>query len=569
MNTTIKYISAILLGAGTVGCSLDTESMSSIDSGTYYKTMADAEAARVGCYDGYRRISSEQVLSFTLASEVMGDDCFGGAGMGDPRNYQMLDRFDIEQAPGSVNEFNALWELSYKAIFNCNTLLVNLGNIEWKADAARNCQTAEQTRAAYEGEARFLRAMVYFDLVRLFERVPLLTTPTKAVVPQAAAKETYAQIIADLKFAKENIPYMPTKAWHATYDGTATADAAAAMLGRVYLFYTGYYGEEHESLTKADAIAALEFVVERNNYSLVKAGSDGTDGFTRLWRAAIATDAGPGKGLDNHSWVGRACEYAEVNEFIFTQKFNYLSDYNGNASGNRWLVMVGLRNIDNVQAVPYGKGWGIMTVNPDAKRAFDAADPRLKATIIDFASEGRTGVTDQVAELGDWREFTGYNFKKYIPLSYNVGGKAVAEVSGSDFAEGEQDFQISQYQDVVVMRYADVLLMLSELKEDASYMNEVRDRAGLAALAYSKENIMEERHREFMGEGIRYWDLLRQGVDYAAQTIAGTWTVKSGNVDDQIVISKENIVSKRGLCRIPESQIVAANGVYTQNPGWN
>ncbi|MDE6375496.1 MAG: RagB/SusD family nutrient uptake outer membrane protein [Alistipes sp.] len=569
MNTTIKYISAILLGAGAVSCSLDTESMSSIDSGTYYKTMADAEAARVGCYDGYRRISAENSLSFTLASEIMGDDCFGGAGMGDARNFQMLDRFDIAQAPGSVNEFNELWKLSYNAIFNCNTLIANLGNIEWKADAARNCETAEQTRAAYEGEARFLRAMVYFDLVRLFERVPLLTAPTKEVVPQAEAKDTYAQIIADLKFAMEHIPYMPTKAWHATYDGTATADAAAAMLGRVYLFYTGYYGEEHESLSKADAIAALEFVVERGNYGLVQEGDDGANGFARMWRAAVATDAGAGQGLDNHSWVGRTCEYAEVNEFIFTQKFNFLSNYNGNASGNRWLVMVGLRNIDNVQAVPYGKGWGIQTVNPDARRVFDAADPRLKATIIDFASEGRTGVTDQVTELGDWREFTGYNLKKYIPLSYNVDGKAVAEVSGSDFAEGEQDFQISQYQDVVVMRYADVLLMLSELKEDASYMNDVRARAGMPALAYSKENILDERHREFMGEGIRYWDLLRQGVDYAAQEIAGTWTVKSGNVDDQIVISAENIVSKRGLCRIPESQIVASNKVYTQNPGWN
>ncbi|MDE6858037.1 MAG: RagB/SusD family nutrient uptake outer membrane protein, partial [Alistipes sp.] len=100
-------------------------------------------------------------------------------------------------------------------------------------------------------------------------------------------------------------------------------------------------------------------------------------------------------------------------------------------------------------------------------------------------------------------------------------------------------------------------------------MNEVRARADMSALAYSKENVLEERHREFMGEGIRYWDLLRQGVDYAAEAIAGTWTVKSGNVDDQIVISKENIVSKRGLCRIPQNQIVAANGVYTQNTGWN
>jgi hypothetical protein len=337
------------------------------------------------------------------------------------------------------------------------------------------------------------------------------------------------------------------------------------MLARVYLFYTGYYGKEPEQITKEYVISGLEDIVNGGNYALVQ--SKENNGFARLWRAAVATDAGDGAGLDYHDFVGVGCKNAEVNEHIFTMKFNYIQDYNGVTTGNRWLVMVGLRGVTDVNAVPYGKGWGACTVNPDSWDVFESGDARQAATIINFAAEGITSVwTDDL--LADQREYTGYNLKKYIPLSYNVGGTAVPEVQAESEWEGINDFMMSQYQDLVLMRYADVLLMLSELKGDASYMNQVRQRAGLASVAYSKETLLEERHREFMGEGIRYWDLLRQGVDYAANAIAGEWAVKSGNKDDVVVIKADNIKKTRGLCRIPDNQITLSGNVYTQNEGW-
>lgn len=577
MKKSILYSIVGLMSVAMLhSCSLDNESMTSIDSQTYYKTMADAESALVGCYDGYRRTVSGGgnaaiTVSFFVASELMGDDCFGGTGNTDARNHQAIDRFDQSQAAASVNDLEGLWEHYYRAIFNCNSLLVQLDGITWEPSAAFGAETADETRAAVEAEARFLRAIEYFDLVRLFGNVPLLTTPTKEVVPQADPKDVYKLIFEDLKFAMANIKYAPTKAWHAANDGRATAEAAAAILARAYLFYTGYYGQEHPSCTKQEAIDALNFVVNGGYYGLVQSGEDEEgnefNGFTRLWRAAIATDAGDGMGLNSHNYVGRACENADVNEFIFTQKFNYTHDYNGNNTGNQWLVMVGLRGISNVAAVPYGKGWGACTVNPDAVKIFENGDPRKAATIIDYAAEGREAVIDDNV-LGDWREFTGYNLKKYIPLSYNVGGQAVPEVQAESTWEGSHDFMISQYQDYVVIRYADVLLMLSELTEDAQYMNQVRQRAGLGELTYSKENIIDERHREFMGEGIRYWDVLRQGVEYAAQTISGEWNVKSANVDDKVVISADRIRATKGLCRIPDNQVTASGGVYNQNDGW-
>ncbi len=566
MKKFFRNIAIVLFAVGGTACSLDTESMSSIDSQTYYKTMADAKAALVGCYDGYRRTAAGGAApSFFEASEIMGDDCFGATGNGDGRAYQVIDRFDQSQSPADMNSFETLWKLYYAGIFNANSLIVQLDNIDWKADSHFNTATPEETRAAVEGEAKFLRAIQYFDLVRLFERVPLLAEPTKEIIPQSEADETYALIFSDLKFAAENIKYNPTRDWHNANDGRATSEAAKAMLARVYLYYTGYYGKEPADVTKEYVVSALESIVSGGNYGLVQAKEN--NGFARLWRAAVATDAGDGLGLDYHDFVGIGCKDAEVNEHIFTMKFNYTQDYNGVTTSNRWLVMVGLRGISNVAAVPYGKGWGACTVNPDSWNVFESGDARQAATIINIAGEGRQEMFGE-AELADQREYTGFNLKKYIPLSYNVGGQAVPEMQAESEWEGSHDFQISQYQDYVVMRYADVLLMLSELKQDATYMNEVRRRAGLGDVPYSHEALIAERHREFMGEGVRYWDLLRQGVDYAASEIAGSWEVLSGNSKDVVTIDAQNIIAKRGLCRIPDNQITLSGGVYTQNKGW-
>ena len=83
MKKFFRNIAIVLLAVSGTACSLDTESMSSIDSQTYYKTLADAKAALVGCYDGFRRtVSGGAHPSFYVASEVMSDDCFGATGNG-------------------------------------------------------------------------------------------------------------------------------------------------------------------------------------------------------------------------------------------------------------------------------------------------------------------------------------------------------------------------------------------------------------------------------------------------------------------------------------------------------
>jgi hypothetical protein len=80
---------------------------------------------------------------------------------------------------------------------------------------------------------------------------------------------------------------------------------------------------------------------------------------------------------------------------------------------------------------------------------------------------------------------------------------------------------------------------------------------------------MSERAREFAFEGLRYWDLLRQGVDVAAQAIAASsGSVLSGGVDDNVSISADRIIATKGLSQIPNNQITLSNNVLKQNAGW-
>ncbi len=512
---------------------LEVEPMTNVLDNNFYKTPADAEMALIGCYDGYQRTSSNGNQAFYVTSEVLSDNTFGGTGHTDGRAYQVLDRFDKGQSLSDNNIFNGTWADYYAAIFRCNTLLTRIEGVNFNGDdVAKNRIT---------GEARFLRAILYFDLVRLFERIPLLIEPTTANVPQSEAVDTYKLIAEDLKFAAANIPANAyPKANAAQNDGRVTSYAAKALLARVYLFYTGYYSADDLGVTRAEVLAGLEDVIASNEFALVNE-------FKSLWPAASYVPA-VGNELDRSAYAGEG-----NSEVVFAQKFNSTQDYNGNVDGNRWLVMMGLRNTD---ASPYGRGWGACTVNPRLVAEFSNDDERKVASIIDIEGENIT-----TFDMNDQREYTGYTNKKYSPTSLP---------DGTSNTGGGNDFQISQDQDFIVIRYADVLLMAAEMgaANAQAYYDEVRLRAGLTSRAANVVNILEERKFEFAFEGLRYWDLLRQGLGTAAATIAQTEDVLSGNVSDQVVITEAKILETKGFMQIPNTQITLSNGVLIQNPGW-
>jgi hypothetical protein len=222
------------------------------------------------------------------------------------------------------------------------------------------------------------------------------------------------------------------------------------------------------------------------------------------------------------------------------------------------MVMFGLRE---QSAYPYGNGWGGATVNPKLWDAFASTDKRKVASIISIAGESIDFKTKN-----NQREYTGYYIKKYTPMSDKDGNSTVTEKGGTNF-------MIGQYQDYVSIRYADVLLMAAELGSSNAqkYFDDVRKRAygnNFTALAVTQDNILKERRLEFAFEGIRYWDLLRQGIDKAAAAIAESTNVQNGGVSTTKTILAAKIVETKGLQQIPYTQITLSNGVLKQNAGW-
>lgn len=541
----ITFAAAALLAVGVSSCSdsfLDVQSKTDGNTDTFYKTQQDANRALIGCYDGWRQCSSNPGYGFFVASEVMGAECFGATGNTDGRGYQVVDRFDQSQSTSDLNLFEDDWKRYYEGIFRCNSLIQYENQIDW---------TDATTHATWMGECHALRAILYFDLVRMFGNIPLLETATQDNVPQADPDSVYALIFRDLQYAIDNIPadaYPKSKAEE--NDGRITKYAAEALYARAYLYYTGYTGGTLEGVTKEKALAYCEDVIKSGEYALISE-------YKNLWPAASAGVAEIGDAttlLGTYAGDGNS-------ETILAQKFTNTQDYNGNADSNRWQVMVGMRSLN---AAPYGKGWGAMTVNPNFVNSYEPNDTRKEASIIDLKGEGVTATDGFEASYADWREYTGYCVKKYSPLCFRDGTSA-SKIDGSG------DFQTQNHQDWVIMRYADVLLMAAELGSSnaQSYLDQVRKRAGLNAVTATKENILKERKYEFAFEAINYWDLLRQGVDYAASQIATDGVnVTSGGLADVVTIAAQNITSKKGLCQIPQNQITLSDNVLKQNAGW-
>lgn len=556
MNKFKLTIWALALGSLTLtSCAdsfLDVESKTQSNTGNFYKSKDDAELALIGCYNAWKRTTSDDTWGFYICSELMADECLAGTGVTDTPNYQVVDRFDIGRYAAGTSLLESAWNSYYRAIYRCNEVLryEAQGQFEWQDDTA--------TEGRVIGECRVLRALCYFDIVRLWENIPLLTEPTDANVPQAAPDEVYATIVEDLKYAIGHIPADAyPKANASSNDGRITKYAAEALLARVYLFYTGYYGKELANVTKEEVASGLDDIIQSDEYKLL-------DEFKDLWPAASSVSQPAA-----HAWDSEKTTYKEINdEVILQMKFNYTDDrYNeADVDGNRWLVMLGLRKF---WYSPYAYGWGCCTVHPKLWNAYASGDARRSASIIDMEGENIAEQTGFADYLKDQREYTGYAVKKYTPTCYYDGVSSVPEQTTTSAV------QEKQYQPYVVLRYADVLLMAAELggtssKSAQECLDDVRNRAKISTgVAPTKENIMKERMLEFAFEGIRYWDLLRQGVDYAASQIAeSNLSVLSGNKEESVTISAENIKSKKGLMQIPQNQITLSNGVLKQNAGW-
>lgn len=424
---TIKYF-LILFGVVLFGCGedfLERAPISNMNEIDFYKSEKDMTTAMWSAYNSlYTLYGPESLPSFF--GELMSDNAYSDNTAGTVQDYESFENH-------TMNPNNLLvlgyWNNYYTALFVVNNIIAKSSAAEFVS------------KDALIAEARFLRALFYFDMVRAWGDVPLVTIPVGIADAykqgRTPATEVYAQIIDDLNFAVAKLPVKASQ----RFAGAASQEAANALLGKVYLTM-GNKSKASETLLKV-----------YGKFSLVT--------YANLWDKTKKNGA----------------------ESIFEIQFK---GGKSNPYSSYWAMFTPLDN-----RIVTAWGGGMNQVTTDLWNAYETGDPRRDISIQD-GYKTAAGVKIEVKFPIKWKDPT-------------------AELNGLREAS-DNNF--------IVLRYADVLLMLTEATGDAKYMNEVRTRVGLplyGATGYpSKYNTVDlacehERQVELALEFHRWFDLKRTG----------------------------------------------------------
>ncbi|WP_133640663.1 RagB/SusD family nutrient uptake outer membrane protein [Sphingobacterium paludis] len=551
-----KTILIVLAASTMLSCEkfLDTESYDKKNTGNFPATVADANSMLTGIYSSLNAAISNVQHSHFYMAELASDDRFGGGGEND-RDMQGLDHIMNTQP----DRFLTFWTARYQGIFRANTALETLDQVSgWTGDAQKN---------QVMGEVYFLRALYYFELSQLFGEVPLVSSTAVSNIPKAPAEETYARIAEDLQQA---ISLMPSSPYTSVASGHATKWAAQALLARVFLFYTGYYGKTElplasgGSVSKAEVIQALADCIGNSGHDLVA-------DFRNLWPYANEfTKKDYAYARDNNlSYAGDGNK-----ETVFAVKFGTLVDWGDQymlGYSNQLNLHFSLRSNNGQDGTfPFGQGWGAGPVNSSLWNEWRQAEPsdiRRGGSIINVATDLDNyifGADNQMEETGFWQ-------KKYIAVTAYDNGRLIPSYAIlADAAPAE--YQLAHTQDLVLIRFADVLLMHAELSETNTNLNRVRARVNLAPVGYSIAALKRERRWELAFEGLRYFDLMRWKEVAAALARQEGVAIRNKGIDTQMRAFgggySARIEATGGFWPIPTSQIALSDGVLTQNKGW-
>ena len=542
---------------------------------------------------------------------IMSDDCYGSGGLQDNVN-KSLHHFTT----GSANQYEHNFILLYGGISRANNQIETIDNVPWT-------DSQKTQRNQLLGEAFFMRGFYTLLLTQLFGDVPLITSTviTEEMQEQVSAEEViYPQIISDFVSAKSLMDGQ-----RANGSGHADKFAAEAFIARAYMFWAGFYKGVKELATgsapainlveqegcsggtfsQADVVAGLKDIVATGGYTLCK-------DFRSLWQYSNSflwdeahDEALAAEGKRQYTYIAdmdRADCFDQPGmgngntEEIFQIQFMNASNWNIGGTycnprmySNYLSCFWGLRNgatNDNgkrTKTYPFNQGWGQGTPSCNLWDDWDNADKRKLATMIDLDNELEAYTYEK-----DDNEESGYACKKYAEV--NLWANASDNDAWWEQCEGYSTSALGNpqqgdhFEDFYLMRYADVLLMLTELTGDASYMNEVQRRAGVAETPYSLTNVQNERRWEFALEGLRFNDLRRwSGINSGESSMAakalqaqrGKMITCYGKHNAKVPLEhmtcswSKRYADTNGFLPKPQNQINLMNGKMTQNAGWD
>lgn len=440
MHLAVGFL-ALLYGCST---ELDVAPKGYLTSSTFYKNETDAKAALVGAYSVLQEVyRNEHILT---PNEICADN-------GIPFLTGGADRIAIwRYTHNTANTYpGQIWSSAYKGIQYCNVLIDRLPGI----------QMDEQQKRVFTAEAKFLRALHYFNLVRFFGAVPLVKNETTSLdgveIARSSETEVYQFIEEDLTEAAANLPMH-----HAGSEtGRVTAPAAIGLLAKVYLTRAG---NTPNSPFWAQAAAKAKEVIDLQHYDL---------------------------------WENYADVFALSNrggkESIFEVLF--LTD----VLGNQFTTGYAPRGAPIVPS----NGFGIFRVTKSLFDSYSDEDKRKPVTFLTSYVHPTTGETIHLA-VDNPDPTVAVSFWKLADPTVRVGLNG-----GTSWP---------------YMRYAEILLIYAEALNEANNgptpgayeaLNKVRRRAGLSDLhgldkAAFTEAILLERRLELCFEGHRWFDLVRR-----------------------------------------------------------
>jgi len=465
----------------------------------YYADQTQAYGALVGVYDVVRKNSGGFENMITMMNAGSDDHFAGGGGATDGAGIQGFSNYTLNP----VIMPTSFWSDHYQGIFRANTLLSKLPNTTMDATL----------KTRYVAEVKALRALYYFNLVRMFKNIPLLLEPLTATnmyeVTQATPRVVYDQIEKDLEDA---IAVLPPSVSKTTEAGRFTKVAAKALLGKVYLYDN----------KAALAVTQLADVNGPTPGSPNQYGNNLLPNFSDLWVVAnkfniesLLEVGHSSAGNSDWGWWGSSRD-----------------------EGNTVNVMVGPRSYSRpsgstAPALP--SGWSFNVFTQDFYDAIKL-DPRFNATVFDLKALKVAGQADYI----EGYQNTGYFLKKFLPTQADVrtGGGAL---------------ELNYKQNTYLIRLADTYLMEAEAlggtgTRAQSLLDAVRARVGLTSVPVSLAAIKAERRLELAGEGHRFFDLVRWG-DAASK-----------------LSSRGFVTGKNEIFPIPYSELQGTK--LTQNPNY-
>jgi hypothetical protein len=486
----MKHILIIITLVVFTGCSkLDLVPVSDRSVEGFYKTPAHINQALLGCYAGLRGALVSQTYTYML-TESRSDNTFQGLDNNDGNTSRFTET-------SLLPVLYTAWSDSYNKIQRCNKVLEELAKIE----------ISEALAKQYEGEARFIRAMLYFNLVRLWGPVPLVTTSISIQegynVVRNSEEEIYKQIDEDLTIAASTLPDVHENA----NKGRATKWAAKGILGKSLIFQSGYPLKKNKW---AEAAAVLKEVMDSGRFEFFASYADVFKYENEAGKQSV------------FSITFKSGVQGEGNPFPTRNAPNFVS---------RTLV-------------PFGGSPNMLFVSAELLNSFEAGDLRRDAAI--------------------WREWLNNAGEIVTTMPFSK-----KYLNGPVIAANDWDIDwIALRYDEVMMLYAEALneIGYNASGEALSILNKIRVRAGLKAKTAAEVAnqaqfrlwVENERRWELCFENHRWFDLVRtdRALD-VMKDFLGNYGLSA------------NMTSRdRYYYPVPQ-QVIDVNSNITQNKGYN